>query len=396
MPNASSIDAWHSSSGRQRHVDSMTRIRPVLHPIMACRARFDLGPGSDRSRSGLSAVARNLCLILLLLSHASCGRQSDTIVSIALHPTSRDILYISTNESVYKTRDGGATWQRMATDLSTYRVLTLAVDPKHPATVYAGTMMDAVYKSPDGGQRWIAHNAGLKEHISVVNQFVFDPRDSETLYTATTVGVFRSTDGGRLWVERMTGMKEVHIVVALALDPGRPHIFYAGTTGGAYRSTDATGSWQKINSGLIPPEILDASLALGVNIIVVDPLNTDTVYAGTTKGLFKSGNKGDTWMRIGQALADQYISSLLVDPIQPHVLYAGGRSGIQKTLDGGRTWRTINQGLETLNIRSLALSPINSRLLYAGTNGSGLYRSTNGGESWMRLPLALKSPESHG
>lgn len=53
-------------------------------------------------------------------------------------------------------------------------------------------------------------------------------------------------------------------------------------------------------------------------------------------------------------------------------------------------------GLETLNIRSLALSPINARILYAGTNGSGLYRSTDGGESWMRLPLALKSPESHG
>jgi photosystem II stability/assembly factor-like uncharacterized protein len=337
---------------------------------------------------------RALCVIVLICAGASCGAQSDTIVSIALHPTNRDIFYVSTNESVYKTRDGGSSWERMATDLSTYRVLTLAVDPTHPATVYAGTMMDAVYKSPDGGQRWMPHNVGLKEHISVVNQFVFDPRDSERIYAATTVGVFRTSDGGRLWEERMSGMKEVHIVVAIALDSSRPHILYAGTTGGAYRTRDGTSSWQKINTGLIPSEVLDASLALGVNTIVVDPLHPHTVYAGTTKGLFKSDNEGDTWSRIGRALTDQYISGLLIDPIRPAVLYVGGRSGIHKSPDGGQTWRSVNQGLQTLNIRSLAMSPRDPTTLYAGTNGSGLYRSTNGGETWTRLPLTLKSAAS--
>jgi photosystem II stability/assembly factor-like uncharacterized protein len=338
----------------------------------------------------MRVMTRLALLGLLLLSAIHCGRQTDTIVSIALHPTNRDIVYVSTNESVYKTRDGGATWQRMATDLSSYRILTLALDPSHPATVYAGTMIDAVYKSPDGGQRWIAHNAGLKEHISVVNQFVFDPRDSEHIYTATTVGVFHSTDGGRLWEERMRGMKEVHIVVAIAIDPTRPQTLYAGTTGGAYRTTDGTASWQKINHGLIPPEIFDAALALGVNAIVVDPIHPDTVYAGTTKGLFKSTNKGDRWTRIGQALTDQYISSLLIDPTRSQVLYAGGRSGVQKSLDGGETWQVMNEGLSTLNIRTLAMSRLNSELLYAGTNGSGLYRSLDGGKRWAPVPLTLK------
>src|SRR2546422_6750289 len=78
-------------------------------------------------------------------------------------------------------------------------------------------MGDAVYKSPDGGQSWTPHNAGLKEHVSVVNQFVFHPTDADLIYVATTVGVFRSKDGGRLWEERMYGMKEVHYVVTLAI-----------------------------------------------------------------------------------------------------------------------------------------------------------------------------------
>src|ERR671918_157649 len=78
-------------------------------------------------------------------------------------------------------------------------IVSIALHPTNPATVYAGTMMDAVYKSPDGGQHWMPYNVGLKEHVSVVNQFVFHPADSERLYAATTVGVFYSGDGGRTW-----------------------------------------------------------------------------------------------------------------------------------------------------------------------------------------------------
>lgn len=320
----------------------------------------------------------------------ACGKQTDAIVSIAVHPTNSRILYVATNESVYKTRDGGLTWERMATDLSTYRVLSLALDPQHPATVYAGTMIDAVYKSPDGGQRWMPYNAGLKEHISVVNQFVFDPRDSEKLYVATTVGVFYSSDGGRDWNERMKGMKEVHIVVTIALDPKRPNILYAGTTGGAYRSMDGGDMWKKVNNGLIPPEILDASMALGVNTLVIDPVSTDIIYAGTTKGLFKSTNGAESWTRIGQSMGDQYVSSLVIDPTNPKTVYAGGRAGIQKSTDGGETWQPMNEGLETLNIRVIAMSLLDSQILLAGTNGSGLYRSTDRARTWTRVPLTLQ------
>lgn len=350
--------------------------------------------GSERRaiRHDVGMPALALCAVLACLP--GCGKQSDTIVSIALHPTNSGILYVATNESVYKSRDAGQTWTRMATDLSSYRVLSLALDPLHPASVYAGTMGDAVYKSPDGGQRWIAHNAGLKEHISVVNRFVFDPRDSETVYAATTVGVFRSTDGGRLWEDRMAGMKEVHIVFTITMDPTRPHVFYAGTTGGAYRSTDGTATWEKINNGLIPAEILDASMSLGVSTIAVDPRSPGTVYAGTNNGLFKSMDMGDSWHRIGASLSDQYISSLLIDPATPRVLYAGGRAGIQKSTDGGQTWQTMNDGLETLNIRTIVMSPLDPNLLYAGTNGSGLYRSTDGARTWTRLRLTAATTPS--
>src|SRR6058998_488965 len=77
----------------------------------------------------MTFALRAWVLCCLLLSVTACGKQSDTVVAIAPHPRNPDILYVATNESLYKTRDGGATWSKMTTDLSSFRILTLGVDP---------------------------------------------------------------------------------------------------------------------------------------------------------------------------------------------------------------------------------------------------------------------------
>jgi photosystem II stability/assembly factor-like uncharacterized protein len=132
-----------------------------------------------------------------------------------------------------------------------------------------------------------------------------------------------------------------------------------------------------------------AAMALGVNVIVVDPTNPATVYAGATKGLFRTQNRGEAWDRIGQAIPDQFFSGIVIDPTDPAVLYAGGRAGVWKSTTSGQSWQAINQGLNSLNIRALAMAPQNPQVLYAGTNGSGLYLSRNGGDSWTPLPLKV-------
>lgn len=324
--------------------------------------------------------------LLLTLLLPACGKQEAAVVSIALHPSNPNIFYIATNDAVHKTRDGGRTWEQFPS-FSARRVTTLAIDPKLPATVYAGTMGDAIYKSPDGGQHWLPHNVGLKEHVSFVNEIIFHPDNTELIYLATTVGAFVSKDGGREWEERMTGMKEVHIVTCIAMDHTHPRVLYAGTTGGTYRSEDGGGTWQKMNRGLIPDDVLNAAMALGVNVLVVDPTNSNTAYAGTTKGLFRTTNRAEYWEQIGQGLSDQFISTLVLHPTNPSIMYVGGPAGVLKTLDGGKTWQAYNQGLATLNVRTLAISLRDPQLLFAGTNGSGLYRSTDGGATWIPVPL---------
>lgn len=357
----------------------------------------NLKPQTSTNGGRMANVLPGMLWYLLFISYAlgACGQRSDTIVAIALHPTKPNILYIATDEAVYKSGDTGKTWKRLSGELTRTRVISLAIDPQLPANVVAGTNGDGTYKSPDGGRNWHQFNAGLQKGTisAIVNQVAFNPLGSETLYAATTVGVFRSSDGGRTWTERMSGMTEINFVVALAINPTHPNIMYAGTTGGVYRTKNATESWEKITKGMVAYDAKMASMALGVNRIVIDGTNTDVIYAGTTRGLFKSTNQGDQWTKIGKPLGDVYISGIQLDPTNSQIMYLATSEGLQKSADGGVTWELKMTGVDATSIRSIQMSPQDSNTLYAGTNGGGLYRTRNGGDTWTRLPLTATASE---
>jgi len=337
----------------------------------------------------MKQLAYLLCLMVGIFL-VGCNR-SDPIVVIELHPKNPDIIYIATNDYIYKTRDGGKTWANLSRGMSHSRVIAMAIDPAYPATVYAGTKGDAVYRSYDGGQRWVSQRSGLDDATisSVVNQFVFDPQDNTHLFAATTMGVFESKNAGDSWTKRMEGMKEVLMVVSLEMDPTRPAILYAGTSGGVYKSVDQAGHWEKVNNGLVPPEMVKSSRALNVTAIEVDAFEPETVYAATLAGLYKSTDGAKSWARIGESLADQMIISMVLDRSKKGVIYITGREGVHRSEDGGATWKVMNRGFATTNIRSLAQSQTDPKLFYAGTNGSGLYRSTDAGESWEVMPPVI-------
>jgi photosystem II stability/assembly factor-like uncharacterized protein len=335
-----------------------------------------------------------LCLVSCL-GFLGCG-QSETVVEVALHPTKANILYIATNDYIYKTRDGGIHWENMSAGMTHSRVIALAIDPLFPANILAGTKGDAVYKSYDGGQRWVSRRAGLHEVTisSVVHQLVFAPGSSSHVFAATSLGVFESNDGGETWGKRMEGMKEVLMVISLAIDPQQPQTLYAGTSGGVYKSVDGAQNWTKVNTGLVAPDVLKSSRSLGVTRIKVDPFNPDRVYTATLLGLYQTRNGGESWSRIGESLPDHMLSELLLDPQQAGVLYVGHRKGVSRSEDGGETWETRNLGLTNVNIRALAMSALDSQVLFTGTNGKGLFLSVDSGLSWKPVPLAVSGSVS--
>ena len=122
------------------------------------------GDGIHRRRTWMTRWAA-VGLLVLQVGLLGCDR-SEPIVVIQLHPKNPDIMYVTTNDYIYKSRDGGRTWTNISKGMSHSRVIAMAVDPSYPATVYAGTKGDAVYKSYDGGQRWVSMRPFLRLSIS--------------------------------------------------------------------------------------------------------------------------------------------------------------------------------------------------------------------------------------
>ena len=338
-----------------------------------------------RIQSGRLKSNRLWGVLLLSLLALSCSRGGVSVVAIAINPTHPDVVYLATHDAIYKSRDGGESWKMVNKGMSTYRVLSLLVDPSMPTVLYAGTFADSVYKSTDGAISWSIANAGMKEHIAVVNNFAVDPRNARTIFAATTVGVFKTTTGAMMWDDMSKGF-ESYYVVSVAIDPLNPNTMYAGTSGGVYKSENAAQSWRPVNQGMIEERQVATAMALGVNALAVNPQSPNILYAGTTHGLYRSTDAAESWTHVKGELEDTYISNLVMDYRNPRTLYAGTNRGIFKSLNEAQSWTPISQGLTNLNVRSIVMHPKDPLALYAGTN-NGIYKTKDGGTTWMPLSI---------
>jgi hypothetical protein len=80
---------------------------------------------------------------------------------------------------------------------------------------------------------------------------------------------------------------------------------------------------------------------------------------------------------------------LLFDPANPNIVYARGRGGMYKSTNGGNSWHAINTGLTNLVVQALVINPVNPTTLYVGTNGGGIFKSINSGGSWSAVNTGL-------
>ena len=270
----------------------------------------------------------------------------------------------------------------------------MAIDPFTPATLYAGTIKGGVFKSTNGGNSWTAINSGLT--TPSIKALAIDPSNPATLYAGTGGGVFKSTNGGTTW--QPTGANVFLTVgggLALAIDRFTPATLYAGTFAfGVFKSTNGGTSWTDVNSGL-PMNPIVYSLA-------IDPFTPSTLYAGTDGGVFKSTNGGTSWNPFNSGLTATDVQAQAIDPTTPATLYAGAwdpgdfynAGGVFKSTNGGNSWTAFNSGLTATDVQALAIDPTTPATLYAGTIGSrvaaySVFKSTNGGTSWTAASSGL-------
>jgi photosystem II stability/assembly factor-like uncharacterized protein len=321
------------------------------------------------------------------------------VLSLAIDPTKPATLYAGAkNAGVFKSSDGGTSWTAINTGLpSGISVSTLVISPMNPSTLYVGTNQD-VFKTSDGGESWRALNLTRS-----VTAMLIDPQTPSRLYAAGACnGVYRSNNEGTSWTAINTGLTGFFFT-SLAIDPASPSTLYAGTIESLSKTTNGGASWRTIYVGL---SIFGVSIS-GVTALIVDPITPTTIYLGITgsgeasggscrvswdgltpgiltSSVIKSVDGGMNWnaasvgLRVGVS-----VIALAIDPLAPMTVYVGTKqSGVFKSNNGGETWTAINNGLpEGIAVYALAVDPQTPSTLYAGTN-QGLFKSTNAGEQW--------------
>ena len=303
------------------------------------------------------------------------GPSGESIEALAIAPNTPTTIYAGSYvNGVFKSTDGGEHWTAINTGgLTGTEVYALAIESHTPATVYAGSWGGGVFKSTNGGENWTAIDKGLTG--TIVEALAIDSHTPATVYAVLDrTGVFKSTDGGENWTDITTdlptGIEGFLLYEALAIDPDTPATVYVGSNNqGVFKSTNGGGSWTA--TGLTFTE---------VRTLAIDPETPTTIYAGTiSQGVFKSTNGGENWTAINKGLTGSEVLSLAIDPETPTTIYAGTLGGgVFKSTNGGENWTTFNTGLTNTNVLSLAIDPMNPSILYAGTDGNGVFQIEQG------------------
>ncbi len=200
------------------------------------------------------------------------GSQKSTIYAADFD----DVGYYPAPSSVYKSTDDGETWSRSASGFSIVPG-TLVIDPTQPSTVYATSYdYEGVQKSVDAGSTWSMASGDLAGYF--VNTLAIDARHPTTLYAGTYRGIFKSVDASSTWHLASSDLNISHWgVSALAIDPRDSNTLYAGTySRGVFRSTDGGATWGPFNEGLSN---------LGVTALAIDRTGT-LLHAATASGVF--------------------------------------------------------------------------------------------------------------
>ena len=242
--------------------------------------------------------------------------------------------------------------------------------PGKPNLFYMGSTGGGVWKTTDGGQSWENISDGYfggsigSVAVSLSDQNVIYVGGGEKTVRGNVsygYGIWKSVDGGKSWESK--GLKQSRHISRIRIHPDNPNIAFAAVMGDLYKSSQERGVYKTTDGGDTWQRVLFANADAGAVDLVIDPNNSRNLFAST-------------W-RIRR---------------NPYSLSSGGDgSGLWKSTDSGNTWTEItgNEGLPegTWGISGVTVSPVNSDRVWAliENEKGGVYRSDDGGETWTKL-----------
>ena len=297
------------------------------------------------------------------------GQGSFSIGAVTIDHANPNVIWVGTGENnaqrvvaygdgIYKSLDGGKSWTNMGLKNSEH-IGRIVIDPRNSDVVYVAAQGPlwkkggdrGVYKTIDGGKTW---NKILSvDDWTGANDIQLDPRNADILIATTWQrhrrvftfvaggpgsGVWRSTDAGKTWTKSQSGFPEVDLGrIGLAMSPANPSVVYAiaeaaNRKGGFFRSRDGGASWEKMGDY--------QSGSNYYNEIFADPKDVDRVYA-IEPILQVTEDGGKTFHRVGEKNKHVDNHSVWIDPDETTHLVIGCDGGVYESFDGGKTYRFV-------------------------------------------------------
>ena len=369
---------------------------------------------------------------------ATPGGATDDTYSLILDPKDARVLWLANGTGLFRSGDGGKSWNRHDSGTGRYVCKAVAIDPRDSRRMITGTSGTGVYRSRDGGVSWTPSTEGIvaawiealyvpptggalfaqtsnglfrrsaggawrevlqpfsDEDAVELAGMLFDRRTPRTVFAYASSSLWRSEDGGDTWQaeqrpaprlrDQLRGQTDSVEFAALAQDPAEPRTFYAGSwsssdeSGAVFKSTDGGGSWKKAGKG-IEGQRVKRLFAPSANVVlaIVDD-----------NRLYRTVDAGAHWSLSDLGLPDQELRGLAADPTRPGRFYLASADGLFRSDDGGASWERCSDGLADEDVEAVVVSAAGE--VYAGTF-QGVSRSADGGATWIDMRNGLPNTD---
>lgn len=344
---------------------------------------------------------------------------SGRVIDLAINPNNYDEFYVAVaSGGVWKTTNHGTTFTPIFDNQSSYSIGCVSIDPNNTNVVWVGSgennsqrsvsYGDGVYKSLDGGKTW--QNMGLKnsEHIGKI---IIDPNNSDIVWVAAQGplwksggdrGLYKTTDGGKTWTKSLE-ISENTGVSDIVMDPRNSNVIYAsayqrrrhvwtlidgGPESAIYKTVDGGKNWNKLTNGLPSGNV--GRIGLAIAEIAPDYIYAIIEASGDNGGFFRSTDRGASWEKRSDLVSSspQYYQELFVHPKNKDIVYSLS-TYTQFTLDGGKTFNTFPFKQKHVDDHAFWINPKNPENILMGCDG-GLYETYDGAKNWKfyeNLPI---------